>query len=280
MTHIKKIMMATAASTLLAGQALAGDARSFTQIDADASGDVTFTEFYNAYQGKGMSDVDLAMKFSKMTDGKATFTADDYQMAKSAWSQDAWRQDTGSTAMISAASVDSRAAASGNFSDYDANADGMVSFAEYSKAARKMNGLSATAAAQQFIRITEGGQSFDRSQFDIAMMTNAPARAVYKSQPADVTQITPTYTSSVSVSQAPTTLTTPRIVDGAATSSSSAIIVETPEVAIDTDLTTGTTLNMTESSMTNSGTETDMDATGNPQMKVWGKASAQTDIMN
>jgi|GEM_PF-5879613 len=58
-----------------------------------------------------------------------------------------------------------------DFAAYDSNSDGQVSFTEYSKWATK-DGLTTTAAAQRFIKMTNGQASLDESSFLIAMSSD------------------------------------------------------------------------------------------------------------
>ncbi|MGB3456221.1 MAG: hypothetical protein WBG08_00955 [Litorimonas sp.] len=58
----------------------------------------------------------------------------------------------------------------GEFEDYDTDGDGSVSFAEYS-ARRAENDVSATEAAQEFMRVSEGTQAFDEDGYDRALRT-------------------------------------------------------------------------------------------------------------
>ena len=65
------------------------------------------------------------------------------------------------------------------FTSYDANNDGRVDFAEYSKWAKK-DGLSTTAAAQRFVKMSGGNSYLDRGSFDTAMTLGA---SYYDTQP-------------------------------------------------------------------------------------------------
>ncbi|MDB2437766.1 hypothetical protein N9W89_03550 [Hellea sp.] len=292
MTHFKTTVAVAALTALVSTAAVAGEANSFTKMDANANGSVDFTEFYNAHQAKGMNDTDIAIKFSKLAGAENSFNAETYNsmakmmhkdtsMAKkSVMSADKY---TESTSFMTADSGFMTAPAA-SFASFDANADGQVSFKEYAKMVGK-DGVTSTAAAQQFIRISEGQKSFDASQFDLAMATNAVSRPVYASGPNEFLSsenfITPT-----NVVQ-PMSDTT--VVDSITITSSSDIpnevfveetevVIQTPEVAVETDLTTNTEIGKTMSNMTNSGTVTDLDTSNNPQMKVWGESA--TDIIN
>lgn len=272
MTYFKFAATATALTAMLSTSAFAGNMKSFTALDANADGSVDFTEFYNAYQGKSWSDTDIAVKFQKFTNGNDSFTEADYKTA-------AILDSAVTTQPVSMTSE-----VSSEFSAYDANSDGQVNFKEYAKASKK-KGITSTAAAQQFIRISDGRQTFNASQFDLAMMTDALERPVFKSVPNDLEALAPTYTASSATSASATTTvaldsegletgrdvmtetSTPEAMIGTAEPK---VIVQTPEVEIDTDVTTGMTLDPNMSNMTNSGTETDMEKSNNPQMDVWG----------
>ena len=58
-----------------------------------------------------------------------------------------------------------------DFAAYDSNSDGQVSFTEYAKWAQK-DGLSTTAAAQRFIKMTNGQASLDEGAFLVAMSSD------------------------------------------------------------------------------------------------------------
>lgn len=66
----------------------------------------------------------------------------------------------------------------GLFTDYDGDGDGRVTFAEYS-AHRAKSDISTTAAAQEFVRLSEGASDFDQTRFDTAMSTGVMMRPAY-----------------------------------------------------------------------------------------------------
>jgi hypothetical protein len=59
----------------------------------------------------------------------------------------------------------------GVFADYDANKDGSVSFSEYRKVRAKA-GVTTTAAAQEFMRVSNGTASFNQTRFNTAVNTS------------------------------------------------------------------------------------------------------------
>ena len=146
----------------------------------------------------------------------------------------------------------------------DTNADGQVSFEEYSNAT-SIAGLKSTTSAQQFIRISEGQHHFNADQHAEAMATNSALRPVYKTQyqgaffekaKADsiVKGVKVDYEGYTPVEPPP----------------QSAPFRYTQDIVREKEFTSGHLLGVTSSNLTNSATQTTLDTSNNPQMQVWG----------
>ena len=128
----------------------------------------------------GMKAADEIMKKQKMMSQDAM----DKMRAKTTMTESSSRPSgTVTSETITTTTVRSDAnlkAEYGQFSDYDANDDGSVTFAEYSKNRRKA-GVTNTKAAQDFIRLSNGSASFDESRFKMSMKADVLAQPSYTS---------------------------------------------------------------------------------------------------
>lgn len=290
MTYRNTVALTAIATLLTAAPAYAGDkAKSdlskkevFMKIDANSDSQLTFTEFANFSENHGVSTSVAAEEFSRLAGQDTTIDMDgfaDFDMAgleknkmKSAMkgsddkmtAPDSMRADSVQTYENQPEAVLNRTLTTspdnstrmnveyGDFAALDGNSDGNVSFDEYWKM-RKSHGLSsATKAAQEFTKLSNGQRTFNQSQYQAAVSN-------------DVLN-TPKYRSTAGM-------------EAAVTSDSSMESERMNDAETRQDYPLGNNpagfnqMNDPDemSNMTNSGTETDMDKTSNPQMKVWGE---------
>ncbi len=191
----------------------------FATIDTNANGEVDFTEFSMFMESKGYDVADSAKEYVKLTGGGSdvitdrTFAGvdianlphkhmDDGTVHNMDKTQSASMQSPATETMsvstqptavmgstittddmsVGGAVTMDYSSRYGSFSDYDMNADGRVDFREYSKA-RSKSGITTTAAAQEFIRFSDGQQSFDQARFDIAASQDVLSQKYYRATP-------------------------------------------------------------------------------------------------
>ncbi len=199
----------------------ATDGGPFDMIDTNADGQVDFTEFSTFMETKGYDATDSAKEYVKLTGGSSdvitdrTFAGvdianmphkhlddgtvhnmDDTQSAAMGMTTTMTTEPVmttqpsavlGSTITTDSMTVSSPVSLSysndyGVFGDYDMNSDGRVDFNEYRKA-RSKTGITTTAAAQEFIRFTNGQSDFDEIRFQIAASEDVLNRGYFRSEP-------------------------------------------------------------------------------------------------
>ena len=173
----------------------------FGQIDVDGSGDVDFTEFSNYMEARGYSAADSAKEYVKLvgTDNVITdrsFAGMDIANLPHKHLDDGTKHNmngmrSGGTQSASTTTFNQQTAVMGStmfnssygsFADYDMNADGRVDFNEY-RQYRTKAGITTTAAAQEFIRFSDGQSYFDESRFMVAASDDVLNRGYFRAQP-------------------------------------------------------------------------------------------------
>ena len=240
----------------------------FMKIDTDSDSKLTFTEFANFSENHGMSTSAAAQEFSRLAGQETTINMEsfaDFDMAglektnmKSASkgtmgktsAPDSARADAVQTyenqpeavldRTITTSSDDSAAMSSeyGEFAALDSNSDGNLSFKEFYEMRKEQGVTSATQVAQEFTRLSNGQTMITADQYQVSTKTQAEVPS--------------------------SGLTEPDWTDGTQTRQ---------DYPVDNNSAGLNQMNNPDemSNMTNSGAETDLDKTSNPQMKVWGE---------
>lgn len=240
----------------------------FMKIDTDSDSKLTFTEFANFSENHGMSTSAAAQEFSRLAGQETTINMEsfaDFDMAglektnmKSATegtigkmsAPDTMRADSVQTyenqpeavldRTITTSSDNSTAMSSeyGEFAALDSNSDGNLSFKEFYEMRKEQGVSSATQAAQEFTRLSNGQTMITADQYQVSTKTQAEV--------------------------SPSGLTEPDWTEGTQTRQ---------DFPLDNNPAGLNQMNNPDemSNMTNSGAETDLDKTSNPQMKVWGE---------
>lgn len=193
MTNLKTLIGATAIVALSSVPAVAGHhsdmeaeakigdtmgvTADFATFDADNDGSVTFTEFSDYLSTYGYSDADVAAEFTRLSGSTgmitdADFAGFDVEKLNHTKLGGQWHDGHMKTAQADMTdSVTLQSSMGGDFAAYDSNRDGRVDFNEYSKMAKK-DGLTMTAAAQRFTKMTQGQPYLDEGTFLSAMSTD------------------------------------------------------------------------------------------------------------
>jgi len=228
-TALLTVLALAVASPALAGDmqaektAMTHDAPAFAQLDTNNDAKIDFTEFSNYVSQYGYTDVEAAQEFTRLANSESVITDQAYasmdmsQMKKG--NSHAQYEGVSATQAYTTANTNydsgaitsyrndqmvvlGRTSVSGDFSSYDANRDGLVNFKEYDKAAQK-NGVSSTAAAREFIQISNGQPQFDENAFNMIQYTSAPNYQPTQEQYISdtyVEQPTPAYTGETTTS--------------------------------------------------------------------------------
>ncbi|WP_416879291.1 hypothetical protein [Litorimonas sp.] len=289
MTYHNTVALTAIATLLTAAPAFAGDKAKdmskkevFMKIDTNSDSQLTFTEFATFSESHGVSTSVAAEEFSRLAGQDTTINMDgfaDFDMAglkknkmKSAMKQtdnkmsapDSMRVDSIQTyenqpeAVLNrtiTTSTDTSANMNVEYKDFaalDANSDGNVSYDEYWKM-RKSQGLSsATKAAQEFTKLSNGQRTLSQSQYQAAISNDVLNTPRYRSTAGMEASVTSD--SSIETDRMNETETR-------------------QDYPVDNNPAGLNQMNDPDamSNMTNSGAETDLDKTSNPQMKVWGE---------
>lgn len=203
MTTLKTAMICSAVAALAAAPALANplvdsDDRNarVEMLDGNNDGQVSYNEFSNYAKTYGMSDADISSEFTRLSNGSSTISDADFASRNvenfmhtkfggqwhSGHSQNASSQNMSKAGIKTAGTYAGTSYAEQNyasvpmsegtldsgFDDYDADRDGRLTFAEYSKMTRKA-GVTPTMAAQRFVKMSRGQGTLDRTSFDSAL---------------------------------------------------------------------------------------------------------------
>lgn len=274
MTYRNTVALTAIATLLTAAPAFAGDeAKSdmsqqevFMEIDTNSDNQLTFTEFANFSESHGMSTSVAAQEFSRLAGQDTTINMDgfaDFDMANlkgrnmtASGSVETYENQPEAvlnrTLTASPETSGMMRAEYGEFSRIDADSDGTVNFDEYHKF-RKSQGLSsATKAAQEFTKLSNDQVTLTANQYQTAMskdVLNTPRYELSSGSQAAV---------SASTAMDSDMRDDKRTAD---------------DYPLDNNPAGLNQMNNPDemSNMTNSGAETDLDKTSNPQMKVWGE---------
>lgn len=178
------------------------------EIDLNNDGRIDFTEFSNHFEKKhGWSAAESAEEFVRLAGDSGTMDETALAMVRmgdrmksdgmkksmsekkmSDTSMDDRMMDRSGTSRTMTATTTNMGSMKtmnpmmtsdyGRFSDYDSNNDGRVTFAEYSKYRKKSN-VSMTAAAQEFMRVSNGQRNFDEARFNTSVSTGVIMRPAY-----------------------------------------------------------------------------------------------------
>lgn len=233
----------------------------FMKIDADSDSKLTFTEFSNFSDEYGVDTSDAVQEFSRLAGETTTIDMDgfdDFDMTmlkghkmKMKKSGDKM-MDSGSMAM-SSSNVGTMRVEYGDFTKLDADSDGQVSFKEYSKMRKSQGVTSMTQTAQEFTRLTNGQAMLSADQYQMAMSNDVLNQPKYRSNQASSTSMNDGVKKDMMKE----------------TKSKSKDKIKSPKNNNPAGLNQMNSPDQ-ESNMTNSGVDSDLDKTSNPQMKVWG----------
>jgi|GEM_PF-4678740 len=273
MTYRNTVAIAALSTVLLAAPAFAGSHMEgekadmskndvFMKIDANNDSKLTFTEFANFSEAHGVSSSDAAVEFTRLAgeqttinmDGFEDFNMKSYKGHKKDKTKSAMK-DKGEK-MMAPESIRSSSDASngmsasmnasyGDFAKLDADSDGSVNFKEYHKMRKSQGATSTTQVAQEFTRLTGGKAMLSANQYQTARANDVLNQPTYRAQANSQVR------GSVITNLEET---------------------DTMDLPADNNPAGLNQMNASEqgSTMTNSGAETDLDKTSNPQMKVWG----------
>eukprot|EP00919_Chromeraceae_sp_WS-2016_P034191 GHVR01081041.1.p1 GENE.GHVR01081041.1~~GHVR01081041.1.p1 ORF type:complete len:295 (-),score=34.14 GHVR01081041.1:75-959(-) len=176
----------------------------FMKIDVDSDSQLTFTEFADFSEQHGVNTSDAAQEFSRLAgqettidmDGFANFDmaaykhhkmdsamqASDHKMSAPNSMETYENQPTAvlNRTVTTTSTIDTTHAGYGTFSNFDANADGKVSFKEYSKLRKSQGVTSTTQAAQEFTRLSGGQAVLTAAQYDTARMNDVLNQPSYR----------------------------------------------------------------------------------------------------
>ena len=278
MTYRNSAAIAALSAVLIAAPAYAGSHMEgekadmskkdvFMKIDADSDNKLTFTEFADFSEAHGVSSSDAAMEFTRLAGEQTTINMESFEefdmMAYKGHKKDKMKssmKDKGmkdkEAKMSAPESMNQSASASaetsammnaeyGDFSKLDADSDGSVSFKEYHKMRKSQGVSSTTKVAQEFTRLTGGQAMLSAEQYQMAQSNDVLNRPAYRTQ-------------------------TNSQVRGSVISTTEE--AETIELPVDNNPAGLNQMNSSEleSNMTNSGADTDLEKSSNPQMEVWG----------
>lgn len=238
----------------------------FMKIDANSDSKLTFTEFADFSEAHGVSSSDAAMEFTRLAGEQTTINMEGFEefdmkaykghkkdkmkssMKDNMKDKEAKMMSPESMNRASTASAETSAmmnAEYGDFAKLDSDSDGSVSFKEYHKMRKSQGVTSTTQVAQEFTRLSGGQAMLSADQYQMAKANDVLNRPSYRAQ-------------------------TNSQVRGSVISNMEE--EETVDLPIDNNPAGLNQMNIPEqeSTMTNSGAETDLDKTSNPQMKVWG----------
>jgi hypothetical protein len=288
MTYRNSAALTALASLLLAVPAYAGAQMNetaanmaqedvFATIDADGDNQLTFTEFANFSEDHGISTSVAAQEFSRLAGQETTLDMDsfaDFDMAvmenhkmdmkDAPLESNSLAETENMDASISMADTASNTTSVdyGDFAKLDSNSDGKVSFKEYNKMRKSQGMTSTTQAAQEFTRLSNGQAMLSPDQYQMAMSNDVLNQPSYGLG---------AQTSSNSMNEnMDKDMTSDTMKD---TLPDEKMSKDKLESLMENNPAGLKQMNeiKTKSHMTNSGVETDLDVSSNPQMKVQGE---------
>ncbi|CAM3697530.1 hypothetical protein [Litorimonas haliclonae] len=239
----------------------------FMKIDANSDSKLTFTEFADFSEAHGVSSSDAAMEFTRLAGEQTTINMEGFEeldmkaykghkkdkmksSMKDKGMKDKEAKMSAPESMNQSASASAETSAMmnaeyGDFAKLDSDSDGSVSFKEYHKMRKSQGVTSTTQVAQEFTRLSGGEAMLSADQYQMAKANDVLNRPSYRAQ-------------------------TNSQVRGSVISNMKE--AETVDLPIDNNPAGLNQMNSSEleSNMTNSGADTDLEKSSNPQMEVWG----------